>query len=194
MKMVSHCTPSWINCSYILNTLSSVSLAPFSWHFSVSTYYGRLRRVTSNSEWESHFYLQSTLWSKYVVTLYRINETWMNTFLFNVALILIASVSVTQFCTKAFSEYTRNSDLTLMFVQIQYLGFFNYFFNNLIFEYALLVHNYVIAILGMVCISCNLLNHKTLWQTQTGRHARSQESRKKWNWTQSVSYMEINII
>jgi LMBR1 domain-containing protein 1 len=46
----------------------------------------------------------------YVASL-RVNETWMNTFLFNVSLILIASVAVTQFCTKAFAQYVRLSTI-----------------------------------------------------------------------------------
>lgn len=39
------------------------------------------------------------------------NETWMNTFLFNVNLMLICSVSVTHFCSKAFSQYARLSQI-----------------------------------------------------------------------------------
>lgn len=32
----------------------------------------------------------------------KVNETWMNSFLFNVTLILITSVAVTNFCSSAF--------------------------------------------------------------------------------------------
>jgi LMBR1 domain-containing protein 1 len=63
----------------------------------------------------------------------------MNSFLFNVNLTLTASVSVTLFSCRAFSLYTRNSDITLIFLgQIQYLEFFNYFFEYYVFEVALL--------------------------------------------------------
>lgn len=34
---------------------------------------------------------------------YRVNETWMNTFLFNVTLMLYCSVAITLFCVEAFS-------------------------------------------------------------------------------------------
>lgn len=67
------------------------------------------------------------------------NETYMNSFLFNVMLILIASVSVTQFCVGAFQDYTSMTDIDLIFsTQIKYLKFFNYFFRYHIFEYTLL--------------------------------------------------------
>ena len=68
------------------------------------------------------------------------NETYMNSFLFNVMLILLCSVSVTQFCAAAFSEYATNTDIELIFtVQIRYLVFFVYFFRYHVFEYSLLV-------------------------------------------------------
>ncbi|CAD8143814.1 unnamed protein product [Paramecium octaurelia] len=70
----------------------------------------------------------------------KVNETWMNTFLFNVQLMLICSVAVTQFCTKAFSQYIRLSTLNMLFsTQIQYLRFFTYLYSNNVFEIILLV-------------------------------------------------------
>ena len=62
----------------------------------------------------------------------------MNSFLFNIMLILLCSVSVTQFCAAAFDEYTAMTDIALIFsVQIRYLVFFVYFYRYHVFEYAI---------------------------------------------------------
>jgi LMBR1 domain-containing protein 1 len=66
----------------------------------------------------------------------------MNSFLFNVLLILLSSVSVTQFCAAAFSDYTALTDIDLIFtVQVRYLVFFVYFYKYHVFEYAIFVIN-----------------------------------------------------
>ena len=60
----------------------------------------------------------------------------MNSFLFNVMLILLSSVSITQFCQACFPSYTANTDIQLIFgVQIRYLVFFVYFYKYYVFEY-----------------------------------------------------------
>lgn len=72
--------------------------------------------------------------------LIRVNETWMNSFLFNIGIILLCSVSLCHFCTVAFSQYARFTSLDLIFsVQVKYLKFFKYFFANKVFEYIILV-------------------------------------------------------
>ena len=66
------------------------------------------------------------------------NKTYMNSILFNISLIMIASVSVNQFCLKAFNEYAASTDFDIIFTsQVQYLGFFLFFDKYHIFEYAL---------------------------------------------------------
>lgn len=68
------------------------------------------------------------------------DETYMNSFLFNTTLILFSSVSVTQFCANSFRDYVSMTDIDVIFsTQIRYMKFFVYFFENHIFEYALLV-------------------------------------------------------
>jgi len=60
----------------------------------------------------------------------RLNGTMMNSFLFNVGLILICSVSCTQLCTTAFKGYVYNSSISQLFVsQIQYLKILSYFYS-----------------------------------------------------------------
>lgn len=50
------------------------------------------------------------------------NETWMNSFLFNISLILICSVALTNFSANAFSQYMRMSSIDMIFgIQVKYL-------------------------------------------------------------------------
>lgn len=66
-------------------------------------------------------------------------ETYINSILFNLSLVLITSISVTQFCTSAFKEYASMTDIELIFsYQIKFLKFFKYFNQYYIFEYAFL--------------------------------------------------------
>ncbi len=75
----------------------------------------------------------------------------MNSFLFNIELMLLASVSVTQFCAAAFADYAANTDIDLIFtVQIRYLVFFVYFYKYHVFEYAL----FGIWFLSMIYLLC----------------------------------------
>jgi len=68
----------------------------------------------------------------------------MNSFLFNVNLILICSVAVCQFCSSAFSQYARLTDIDMMFnTQIRYLRFFTWFYDNSVFEYGILIWSFL---------------------------------------------------
>ena len=64
------------------------------------------------------------------------DETYMNAFLFNVTLILLASISVTQFCSDCLRDYVAFTDIDLLFnIQIKYLKFFIIFYKYHIFQY-----------------------------------------------------------
>ena len=68
------------------------------------------------------------------------DNTPMNSMLFNCLLILISSVAVILFCTNALSQYTRLTAINNMFgIQVRHLEFFKYFYENNVFEYALLI-------------------------------------------------------
>ena len=68
------------------------------------------------------------------------NKTYSNAFLFNVALILLCTVPLLQFCSTAFAGYTRASDIYLLFqIQIYYLDFFGLFFSNRVFVWIILL-------------------------------------------------------
>lgn len=70
----------------------------------------------------------------------KVNGTWMNSFLFNVLLIMLTAVSCVQFCSSAFSLYTRLTTVELLFgMQIKYLRFYKYFYEYNIFIYLFMV-------------------------------------------------------
>ena len=67
------------------------------------------------------------------------NGTYMNSFLFNLGLILLCSLPVVQFSTQAFADYARFTDVNQIFgVQVKYLQFFEYFWTTNAFIYAIL--------------------------------------------------------
>lgn len=75
----------------------------------------------------------------------KLNGTWMNSFLFNIVLILFSSVAVIHFSTSCFSEYTRLTTIQNLFgIQIKYLVLLSWAFENDVFEYSLFVqyHTY----------------------------------------------------
>jgi LMBR1 domain-containing protein 1 len=70
----------------------------------------------------------------------KVNGTWMNSFLFNVLLILLTAVSCVQFCSTAFSLYTRLTTVELLFgMQIKYMRFYKYFYEYNVFIYLFMV-------------------------------------------------------
>ncbi len=151
--MDSHLIHSLINCSQISRKLGPLFLRQASSYCFLFISSGQSLKEFSNSAWESRSSSNFTLWSKgkkknnfvlknflcYFFSL-RVHETWMNSFLFNVLMVLICSVAVTQFCANSFAEYARLTEISMIFgTQIRYLRFFKYFFDNNVFEIALLV-------------------------------------------------------
>ena len=79
------------------------------------------------------------------------NGTYMNSFLFNVTLILLGSISITQFCSYSLPDYIAFTDIAIIFnVQIKYMKFFKFFYKNHIFEYLLFIV-FVLAFLYLIC-------------------------------------------
>jgi len=67
------------------------------------------------------------------------NKTYMSSFLFNIALILLCSIPVVQFSTEAFADYARNTTAYQVYgTQIRYMKFFSFFFKNYVFVYVFL--------------------------------------------------------
>ena len=79
------------------------------------------------------------------------DNTYMNSILFNVLLVMLTSVSVIQFSIKAFGEYTSMTDADIIFnTQIKYLTFYSFFFQYNIFEYIMLG----IALISLIYLIC----------------------------------------
>ena len=69
----------------------------------------------------------------------KLNKTYMSSFLFNIALILLCALPVVQFSVTAFQDYARYTTVNQVFnVQLQYLKFFGWFWQKNVFEFALL--------------------------------------------------------
>lgn len=69
----------------------------------------------------------------------RVGKTYMSSFMFNIALVLLCALPVVQFAQEAFSEYAAYSTIRQIFgVQVQYLDFFQWFFTKKIFIYILM--------------------------------------------------------
>ena len=86
--------------------------------------------------------------------------TYMSSFLFNVTLILLGSISITQFCSYSLPDYIAFTDIAIIFnVQIKYMKFFSFFYKNHIFEY-LLFAVFVISFFYLICRPSDRVNPK----------------------------------
>lgn len=86
-----------------------------------------------------------------------VGKTYMSSFMFNLALVLLCSLPVVQFCTEAFADYARFTTVRQLFgVQISNLQFFSLFWNNKIFIYAFLG----ISVLTALFLWCKPINRK----------------------------------
>ena len=63
-------------------------------------------------------------------------KTYMNSFLFNISLILLGSMAITQFVTDCLSDYVAFTDIDALFnTLIKNLKFFKYFYRYHVFQY-----------------------------------------------------------
>lgn len=68
------------------------------------------------------------------------NKTYTNSFLFNLAIMMICTIPVIHFCTIALAGYARNTDAYLLFnIYIRYLHFYESFYQNNVFPYIMLL-------------------------------------------------------
>lgn len=78
----------------------------------------------------------------------------MNSFLFNIILLLIASVGIIQLCISSFPTYTRNSEIYMIFgVQINYMRFYTAFYRYNVFPIALIIWTFLTLIYQIA--TCN---------------------------------------
>ena len=63
-------------------------------------------------------------------------KTFMNSFLFNISLVLLGSMAITQFVADCLSDYVAFTDVDALFnTLIKNLKFFKYFYRNHVFQY-----------------------------------------------------------
>ena len=80
------------------------------------------------------------------------DNSYLNSILFNVVLVMLTSVSIMQISIRAFGEYTNLTDANIIFnTQITNLNFYSFFFKYNIFEYGMIIIA-VISFLYFICL------------------------------------------
>mmetsp|Transcript_11599 Transcript_11599/g.15288 ORF Transcript_11599/g.15288 Transcript_11599/m.15288 type:complete len:228 (-) Transcript_11599:274-957(-) len=81
----------------------------------------------------------------------KLGKTYMSSFMFNIALVLLCALPVVQFSQEAFSDYAAFSQIRQLFgVQIQYLQFFQWFWTKQVFIYIFMS----VSILTGIYLAC----------------------------------------
>ena len=79
------------------------------------------------------------------------DKTYMNSFIFNVSLILLGSCAITQFCADSLYDYVSFTDIDSMFnVMIKHLKFFSIFYEYHIFQY-IFFGVFVLSFIYLLC-------------------------------------------
>mmetsp|Transcript_8122 Transcript_8122/g.11635 ORF Transcript_8122/g.11635 Transcript_8122/m.11635 type:complete len:210 (+) Transcript_8122:841-1470(+) len=81
----------------------------------------------------------------------RVGRTYMSSFMFNIALVLLCSLPVVQFATTAFEDYARFTNIRQIYgIQVANLNFFGWFWTNYVFIYAFLAL-FALTSLYLIC-------------------------------------------
>lgn len=73
----------------------------------------------------------------------KVNGTWMNSFIFNIWLLLLTSVAVVHFCSEAFQGYIRLSTINKIFgVYLKRIKYVEYLFKYNVFVIGLIVRKF----------------------------------------------------
>ena len=79
------------------------------------------------------------------------DKTYMNSFIFNVSLILLGSCSITQFCSDCLYDYVSFTDIDSLFnVMIKHLKFFSIFYEYHIFQY-IYFGVFILSFIFLIC-------------------------------------------
>ena len=110
-------------------------------------------------------------------------KTYMNSFLFNISLVLLGSMAITQFVSDCLSDYIAFTDIDTLFnTLIKNLKFFKYFYRYYIFQYIF----FAIFILSFIYLLCkplqkpNQLNTKFINRNKE-KDIKSKQKEKKRN-------------
>lgn len=101
------------------------------------------------------------------------HKTYLNAFLFNVALVLLCVLPAVQFCTDAFSEYSRLTDAQMIFSnQFKYMTGFRYFWQYNVFLFTILALTLLAAVYFAMCPSDRRYLNDVMAQIKASNKAR----------------------
>ena len=108
----------------------------------------------------------------------------MNSFLFNISLILLGSMAITQFVTDCLSDYVAFTDVDTLFnTLIKNLKFFKYFYRNHVFQYIFFAV-FVLSLFYMIwqlCKTKESIIDKSLLTEAKDKNKKKEKKEKKNN-------------
>ena len=109
-------------------------------------------------------------------------RTYMNSFLFNISIVLLGSMAVTQFVSDCLCDYVAFTDIDALFnTLIKNLKFFKYFYRNHVFQY-IFFGIFVISFIYMIyqlCKAKESIKHKSLINEEKNKNKKKEKNKKK---------------
>ena len=106
----------------------------------------------------------------------------MNSFLFNISIVLLGSMAVTQFVSDCLCDYVAFTDIDALFnTLIKNLKFFKYFYRNHVFQY-IFFGIFVISFIYMIyqlCKAKESIKHKSLINEEKNKNKKKEKNKKK---------------
>ena len=116
-------------------------------------------------------------------------KTYMNSFLFNISLVLLGSMAVTQFVSDCLCDYVAFTDIDALFnTLIKNLIFFKYFYRNHVFQY-IFFWIFVLSFFYMIYQLCK--NQKTIPNNRS--LVKEEKNKKKKKKSKNESDEKINV-
>ena len=116
-------------------------------------------------------------------------KTYMNSFLFNISLVLLGSMAVTQFVSDCLCDYVAFTDIDALFnTLIKNLIFFKYFYRNHVFQY-IFFGIFVLSFFYMIYQLCK--NQKTIPNNRS--LVKEEKNKKKKKKSKNESDEKINV-
>jgi LMBR1 domain-containing protein 1 len=79
-------------------------------------------------------------------------DTYMNSFLFNLIFVLLCIIPTVQFCSQAFRDYARLTDIDVIFAgQVTYMDYFKYVYEYNVFIYGMLIVAMLTTLYLIIC-------------------------------------------
>ena len=118
-------------------------------------------------------------------------KTYMNSFLFNISLVLLGSMAVTQFVSDCLCDYVAFTDIDALFnTLIKNLIFFKYFYRNHVFQY-IFFGIFVLSFFYMIYQLCK--NQKTIPNNRSLVKEEKNKNKKKKKKSKNESDEKINV-